>query len=140
MSDIVIKRTIPAPPEKVFQLWTDPEQVKKWWGPKGVTCTEVQIDLRPGGSYRIANQFADGTVVWIHGSYELVEPPNQLRYTWGLGLDSPAHELVTIRFERVTEGTEVRILHENIPNEQAAAGHGQGWEGCLDGLESYANG
>jgi uncharacterized protein YndB with AHSA1/START domain len=49
--ELVITRVFDAPRELVYKVWTDPEHVKNWWGPRGVTNPVCEIDLRPGGSY-----------------------------------------------------------------------------------------
>ena len=82
---LVVRRTIQATPEELFAAWTEPEQLKKWWGPRPVVCAEAEVDLWVGGSYRIANRLADGTLLWISGEFELIDPPFKLVYTWRIG-------------------------------------------------------
>jgi uncharacterized protein YndB with AHSA1/START domain len=82
MIALEVRRTIHAPAQQVFEAWTQPVHLKTWWGPRPVTCTYAEIDLRVGGSYRIANQFPDGSVVWILGKFEVVDAPHKLVYTW----------------------------------------------------------
>jgi uncharacterized protein YndB with AHSA1/START domain len=137
-SELVVRCLIPAAQETVFRVWTQPEHVQKWWGPRGVTCPMAEIDLRVGGTYRIANLLPDGKTVWIHGVFEEIDPPHRLTYTWGFGLEDEPAERVTVTFEPRPEGTEVMVVHENIPDEAARVGHEKGWYGCLDGLEEYA--
>jgi uncharacterized protein YndB with AHSA1/START domain len=123
-----------APAEQVFEAWTQPMHLKKWWGPRPVTCVDAEIDLRVGGSYRIANQFPDGKLLWIFGQFEVVDPPHKLVYTWRIDPQSQVFERVTVRFEACGEATEVIVTHERIPNAATRDRHQQGWEGCLDGL------
>ena len=52
--EIIIERIFNAPVEKVWEAWTNPELVKKWWGPEGFTSPSVEIDLRVGGKYIFA--------------------------------------------------------------------------------------
>ncbi len=133
------RRTIRAAPEQLFEAWTQPAHLRNWWGPAGVECTEAHVDLRVGGTYRIANRFPDGRVVWIAGTFEAIEPPHRLVYSWSLESQASAAERVTVRFEpRGEEHTEVVVLHERIASDDARRGHEQGWTGCLDGLEAYA--
>jgi uncharacterized protein YndB with AHSA1/START domain len=134
---LVARRTIRATPERLFDAWTEPSQLKTWWGPAGVECIDAQIDLRQGGTYRIANRFPDGQVVWIAGQFELIEPPHQLVYSWQLESQDSAPERVTVRFEPHGEFTEVVVVHERISDDAARRGHEQGWEGCLSGLADY---
>jgi len=132
--DITMRRQIPAPPDLVFRMWTEADLLKKWWGPPDVTCTEAEIDLKVGGSYRIANLFSSGEITWIHGEYELIDPPNRLVYTWGIGLENVPTERVTVTFQLSGLGTEVVVFHEHAPDVPTREGHIQGWDGCLDGL------
>ena len=49
--ELVLKRTFRAEPERIWKAWTDPEILKKWWGPRGFTTPVSEIDFRVGGSY-----------------------------------------------------------------------------------------
>jgi uncharacterized protein YndB with AHSA1/START domain len=134
---LVVRRTIRAKPAVVFAAWTEAARIRQWWGPGPVTCPEAEVDLRVGGRYRIANKMPNGTIQWIVGRFEAVEPPRRLVYSWGMGEDSPSPERVTVRFEPRGEDTEVIIHHENLVDPAAREMHLQGWEGCLDGLAAY---
>jgi uncharacterized protein YndB with AHSA1/START domain len=146
MSDIalVVRRTIRATPERLFAAWTEPAQLRRWWGPAQVECPVAEIDLRGGGRYRLANQFPDGSIWWVAGTFETVAPPTLLVYSWELspgeiapgGAAPPqqAVERVTVRFEPRGDVTEVLVTHERIADETARVSHEKGWIGCLDGL------
>lgn len=109
----------------------------KWWGPPDTDCTEAQIDLRVGGQFRLANKLPDGQVVWIAGTYEEIDPPRRLRYTWLIESAPDGHASnVTISFEASNGGTDVVVSHENIENATLRDSHEGGWIGCLDGLAS----
>lgn len=56
-----ITRIIDAPREDVFRAWTEPDEIRRWWGPGEFTCPEAEVDLRPGGEYRLAMQPTEGT-------------------------------------------------------------------------------
>jgi uncharacterized protein YndB with AHSA1/START domain len=135
---LVVRRRIEATPEKLFAAWTHPALLVRWWGPQGVTCLTAEIDLRVGGSYRIANQFPDRTVIWITGIFEVIDPPHRLTYTWRLESQNGPAERVTVCFEAHGGATEVVVTHERIPDEVARTSHERGWIGCLDGLAKYA--
>ncbi|HET7175358.1 MAG TPA: SRPBCC domain-containing protein, partial [Gammaproteobacteria bacterium] len=111
---LVVRQTVQGTPEQLFAAWTEPERLRRWWGPEGVECIGAELDLRVGGAYRIGNRLPDGTVLWIAGVFESIEPPYRLRYTWGLGAAAESVERVTVRFERRGEGTEVIVTHERI--------------------------
>jgi uncharacterized protein YndB with AHSA1/START domain len=140
MASLVARRTIRATAQRLFDAWTQPSHLKYWWGPPGVDCIDAQVDLRPGGVYRIANRFPDGSVVWITGQFQVIEPPSRLVYTWRLETQDSAPERVTVRFEERGELTEVIVLHERISDDAARRGHQRGWDGCLIGLEQYVRG
>jgi uncharacterized protein YndB with AHSA1/START domain len=132
---LVVRRVIAASPAFLFDAWTRPELLIQWWGPKGVTCPEAQVDLRAGGTLRIANRFPDGRVRWIHGTFERVEAPHLLVYSWQLD-DAPVRvERVTVRFEPRGTGCEVIVVHERIADARTRDQHQAGWAACLDGLE-----
>lgn len=135
---IIVRRKIRAPVQRVFDAWTQPEHLRRWWGPGAVSCPEAEIDLRVGGQYRIANLLPDGSVLWIRGEFQLVSPPDKLVYTWSSDPQRPPTEKVTVRFEALEDGTEVIVVHEHMPNAQIRDLHEHGWIGCLDGLERYA--
>ena len=141
--DLVVRRTINASAARLFEAWTKPEHFKVWWGPPGVSCSDVAIDLRVGGTYRIANQQPDGAVVWISGEFERIEPPRRLVFTWHREGGDEEPERVTVRFEPTTLGehnadkTDVIVVHERIANEATRKNHEQGWLGCLDGLNKF---
>ena len=134
---LVVRKTIRADAERVFEAWTKPASLELWWGPGAIRCSGAEIDLRVGGRYRIANEYPDGRVVWIGGEFQVVEPPRRLVYTWRLDTHSPVTELVTIRFEARGAATEVIIMHQRIADEPLRDGHEEGWTACLDGLAAY---
>jgi len=132
-----IKRLIPASPGRVFHAWTDPDELKSWWGPKGVRCISAEVELRIGGQYRIGNELPDGTVLWIVGNFEEIERPHLLVYTWTVETESPNTERVSVRFEKHEQGTEVILKHELIATTTLRDKHQQGWFGCMDALAEF---
>ena len=132
-----VRRFVPASPERVFEAWTNPDDLQKWWGPVGVRCRSAEVDLRVGGQYRIANEFADGTILWIAGEFEVIQRPHLLIYTWIVETESPKTERVTVKFEQHAQGTDLILKHELIPTMKLRDQHQQGWLGCLDGLVEY---
>lgn len=134
---LVVRQLIQASPEALFAAWTEPHQLIKWWGPEGVACTDAQIDLRVGGAYRIANLLPDGSLIWITGIFELVDPPHRLRFSWRIESQQAEPEQVTVSFERRDAATEVIVTHEKIATQPTRESHAHGWVGCLAGLVRY---
>ncbi|HTQ02530.1 MAG TPA: SRPBCC domain-containing protein [Polyangiaceae bacterium] len=135
---LIARRTIRAKLERVFAAWTEPEQLRAWWGPRPVTCSDAVVDLRVGGCYRIANALPDGRTLTIYGEFRTVEPPRKLVYTWQMDDGRSECSLVTVTFTPRADGTEVVVVHENVPTEAMRESHERGWRGCLDALESHS--
>jgi uncharacterized protein YndB with AHSA1/START domain len=134
---LVVRKTIRAGVERLFDAWTEANQLRKWWGPVDVRCIGAEVDLRVGGQYRIGNQLPDGTILWIAGEFEAVEKPHKLVYRWLVEGDSKRPERVTVRFEPRDGATEVIVIHQLIQDESTRGRHEQGWLGCLTGLLRY---
>jgi uncharacterized protein YndB with AHSA1/START domain len=134
---LLVRRTIRATPARLFEAWTTPAQFVQWWGPEGVTCPRVEMDLRVGGAYRIGNRLPDGNELWIAGTFERIAPPNELVFSWKMEHSDFASERVTVRFEARGTETEVIVFHERLRDEATRADHEHGWTGCLDGLVAY---
>ena len=136
MIPLVVRKTIRATPERLFDAWTQPAQLRQWWGPTDVECVDARVDLRVGGHYKIANRFPDGRVIWITGQFEVVEPPDILVYTWRVDTQT-GWDRVTVRFERCPGGTDVVVVHERIADARTRDAHERGWLDCLDGLAEF---
>ena len=74
---IVLTRTVNAPRNQVFEAWTRPEHVSRWWDPAGKPLAECAIDLRPGGAFRFANDRSAGQERFT-GVYREIAPPERL--------------------------------------------------------------
>jgi len=137
-----VSREIAAPPGRVFEAWTSAAQIMKWWGGGGVTCPEAHVDLRQGGAYRIANALPDGTLTWISGVFEVIEPPHRLIYTWSVEPADPAAEpsVVEVEFAEIDLGTRIMVNQTRIHSVDAREMFMAGWNGCLDGLRDLLGG
>ena len=131
-----LRRIFKAERKKVFRAWTDPEELKKWWGPEGYATPSAEVDLRVGGKYRLGmRKLPDGEIFYLSGIYREVRPPERLVYTWSWEAQ-PEHgeTLVTVEFREVGDSTEVVLTHERFPTEKTRDDHNRGWSGCLDRL------
>lgn len=81
--EIVITRTFNGPPHIVFDAWTKPELVSRWWAPKsrGVSVASCTVDARAGGGYRYVLRLANGNQLAFSGVYTEVTRPSRLVYT-----------------------------------------------------------
>ena len=136
MEELVVRRTILATPERLFDAWTDPRQLREWWGPEGIECTEAHVDLRKGGAFRIGNRRPDGSVLFISGEFEAIERPTLLGFTWRVG-DEQHLERVVVSFDKQGDKTEVVVRHTRVISAERRDQHRAGWVGCLDSLADY---
>jgi uncharacterized protein YndB with AHSA1/START domain len=132
-----IERLIPAPPERVFALWTEPQLVVKWFGPEGYTVPDYRADLRPGGGWRSIMLAPDGKRRIVSGVYRAIERPRRLVFTWAWEDERAArgHETeVTVTFDAAPGGTRLRLSQETFETRQDRDGHNRGWSQTLDKL------
>ena len=80
IKELVIERVFDAPRERVFDVFTQPEHVEKWWGPKGVSNTVAEFEARPGGKIFIAERALDGATIYIAGVVREIERPSRVLY------------------------------------------------------------
>jgi uncharacterized protein YndB with AHSA1/START domain len=132
-----MRRTIPAPRDRVFRAWTDPEELKRWWGPGLFTTPAAEVDLRPGGDYRLVMETPDGEGLVLAGTFREVVPPERLVYTWRweIGVPDVQESLVTVEFSEVDGATEIALTHEHAPG-SVLDPYQRGWESGLDKLAS----
>ena len=132
-----LSRVVKAKPGAVFDAFTQSEQMKKWWGPEGMSCPKADIDLRPGGRYETLMQAPDGTTHDVRGTFTTIEPGKKVAYTWAWYTDDkPGHETtVTVEFAETDGGTEVRLHHEGFADQGDCDRHNQGWSSSLNCLE-----
>ncbi len=136
---LTLSRHYPVAPEKVWRAWTDPEAVKRWWGPgPGEPVSLAELDVRVGGRFRIVFGGPDGKAHECAGVYREVMPNRKLVFTWTWPNSTPEREsLVTITFRPAGKGTELVFLHEQLFDEKVRDDHKRGWSGSLDKLERY---
>jgi uncharacterized protein YndB with AHSA1/START domain len=149
---VVAEIFIAAPPERVFEAISDPEQLSRWWGQNGLyRITERSADLRPGGKWSCAGVGADGTEFSVEGEYLEIDPPRRLVHTWVASYQGPLKTVVFWDLEPQTvhglhpsgpkkagTGTLVKLRHEGFVGvPQSAINHGEGWKRVLAWLEAY---
>ena len=153
----VISRTFNAPRETVFDAFTNPEGMKKWWGPKGFVMLASKMDLRVGGTYHYGMRGPDGTAMWGKFVYREIVRPERIVFVNSfsnengdvtrhpMALDWPLEMLTTFTFEDVggkTKLTTTSVALNASDAERAtfSANHDsmtQGWTGTLDQLEAH---
>jgi uncharacterized protein YndB with AHSA1/START domain len=138
-----MNRVFKASPERMFRAWTEPDAIKRWFGPEGYHTISAEVDLRVGGKYRFGTQDTNGTVYYITGTYREIQPPSKLVFTWvwAYELSSPDEEimLVTVEFAPQGDTTRVLLTHEHVADQQSLEGHKVGWNDCFNRMEQLVS-
>ena len=134
-----LERTLGVPPETVFAACVDPAGLAEWWGPAGFTAPSVELDVRPGGRYRIAMQPPDGELFHLRGEFLEVDRPGRLVYTFEWEEPDPDDQqtVVTLTFERAGDGTALIFEQGPFATEARRELHEGGWTDTLDRLEHH---
>jgi uncharacterized protein YndB with AHSA1/START domain len=141
---IVIERELDAPRELVWRVWTDPDEVAKWWGPEHFTTPRetIEFDLRPGGVCRMTMVGPDGEEYPSDGHFRIVEPPERLSF----GEQITNHPMIessdtTIEFlDLGGDRTKLVITARLVCAEEMVGMAQAGWSSQLDKLEALLAG
>jgi uncharacterized protein YndB with AHSA1/START domain len=147
---VVIERTFEAPPDLVWQMWTDPEHFKQWYGPQGFSVPVADMDLRVGGQRLVCMASPDGKMkMWTTGEYLEIVPHRRLVYTespadengdavspaaMGMPDGYPAMTQVTVQLQDLGGRTKMVMTHAGVPAESGAGG---GWQQAFDKLVDH---
>lgn len=156
---IVIERVFDAPVELVWEAWTDPEMIKKWWGPEGFSAPSIKVDLQVGGKYVFAMHGPKGSEwdkdMYSAGVYIEIVPYEKLVVTdffsdeqgdkmkpadFGQDSNFPDESTVTVLFEDLGNGrTRLSIVYPRPETEEGfqamlKSGMKEGWSSSLDKL------
>jgi uncharacterized protein YndB with AHSA1/START domain len=155
--EFTISRTFNAPRELMFKVWTEPEHLVHWWGPKGFRVSVNKLDLRPGGIFHYGMKTPDGHQMWGRFVYKEIIPPEKLVFivsfsdeeagitTHPMSQSWPKEVLSTVLFTEeagkttlTMTGIPVNASHEEIKTfTDGFASMQQGWAGTMGQLEDY---
>jgi uncharacterized protein YndB with AHSA1/START domain len=141
--ELVLERVIDAPRARVFEPWTEPEQMAQWFAPKPFKLIIDEMDFRPGGKFCMAMRGPDGQDFPFTGTYREIVRPAKLVWT-GEFSSGPADQISTVvTFEEQGQETKVHVrqtFHVMTPEiEHATQGAKQGWTMTLDQLEAFCS-
>ncbi len=144
-----ITRVFDAPRESVWKAWTDPELMKKWWGPKEFTSPFARIDLRIGEKYLFCMRSPEGKDYWSTGKFLEIVKPERLAFTdsfsdehgnivsasyYGMTDDFPLELKVIVTFSEYEGGTRMSLQHFGMPSGKIHDEASEGWNGSFDKL------
>lgn len=127
MSHLTVYRNLLDDPRRVWQALTVPEQLAAWFWPARFE-TEVSVDLSSG--YRIASPTVG---IAVSGEFTFVDQPHSLVETWTWD----GEDYATVVTFSLSGSTGLTVTHEGFRTDEDVANHIQGWNDCLDRLESY---
>lgn len=130
--DVTITRTFDAPPEHVWEAWTDPDQVAQWWGPEGFTVPRCEMDVRSGGAFHIDMEAPDGTIYPNGGVFDEVVDPERFVLTGVAARDDDGNPRLEVRhtvtFAGHDDATEFSLEAEILTGTPEALEHLEGME------------
>jgi uncharacterized protein YndB with AHSA1/START domain len=139
-TSLELVRFINAPTDRVYDAWTDPAQLRQWFGPEGVRTRNITADVRVGGNYRWDLTSPEGEQLSAFGEYKELVPGKTIVFTWQWDDDEDWENwtsVVTIELFERGGGTELRFRHEQLPSEESRDRHNEGWNSLLDRLEQF---
>jgi len=139
-SELVITRIFNAPRRLVFKMWTEPEHLARWWGPRGFTTISSRMEVRPGSAWSRSLRAIDGSVIRKHGVYREIVAPERLVFTYvtddAAGNAGP-ETLVTVTFADLEAKTKLTLHQAALRSVAARDDHRDGWTGALERLGAY---
>jgi uncharacterized protein YndB with AHSA1/START domain len=119
MESVIKEIVVRAPLQSVWSALTEVEAIRGWMGAE----SEVEVDLRPGGRYRL---FGGETT----GEFRVIDPPHRLAYSWRQGEWPAAWKDSLVEWELRADGssTRIRLQHSHFPNDEERASHDEGWD------------
>ena len=135
---LTIERTFNAPIELVWEAWTNPEHICRWWGPKGMETRVETHELKVGGQWKFVMQMPDGSDFIAEGQYQEINAPNRLVSSADF---RPMTEGVILEVNLETQGSGTKfifnVIHpsEEYCKQQEAMGFYNGWGSTFDRLD-----
>jgi uncharacterized protein YndB with AHSA1/START domain len=130
-----IERTFDAPAEVVFDAWTRPEVMRRWFHCEPDWETpQAEVDLRVGGKVRILMRRPDGSEAGATGEYTLIDRPRRLQMTWTFDDEPSNRQRMELSFSESEGSTTVVMVNSGISTDERRNAQHDGWQGCLDEL------
>jgi len=132
--ELVVRRVLRVPRERVFAAWLDPALMARWMCPGDTHSATVELDPRVGGTFRIVMHHARGDEKhW--GEYLAIEPPSRLSFTWISAHTDRRPSVVTVELSGRGADTELVLTHRRLPPDKVEA-HRGGWSDIVAKLDA----
>ena len=135
LPSVTIVRRIRASPARIWAAITQPDQMVQWWGIDAGPTLSAEADARPGGRFAVTFRMLDGAEISIGGGYREVVPEQKLVFSWEW--PGGRESRVTFVLKPIDEGTELTLVHEQLPDDDARTSHERGWNALLDKLAQF---
>jgi uncharacterized protein YndB with AHSA1/START domain len=130
-----IERTFDAPAAAVFDAWTSPEVMRRWFHCEPDWETpQAEVDLRVGGKVRVVMRRSDGSEIGASGEYTLIDRPRRLEMTWTFDDDPSNRQRIELSFSESGGSTTVVMVNSGISSSERRDAQRRGWDGRLDEL------
>ena len=131
--ELIVLRTLAAPPDRVFAAFVDPTVLVRWLGPKGSALSGCTVDAQVGGRFRFELSFDGGGAVVLTGVYREIDPGRRLAFSWGVEGESDDSEVV-VELSSLPLGTQLRLEHRGLAMHELEQNEA-GWNEFFDRLE-----
>jgi uncharacterized protein YndB with AHSA1/START domain len=131
---LTLVKRLRAPPARVWDAWTQPALLMRWFGPHHTRVEAAEVDLREGGGFRVVLREDNGARHEAVGAYTTIEPERRLVFRWNWASAPERVSRVTVGFRAIAEGTEVTLTHDRFADAETAKRHTRGWTESLERL------
>ena len=136
-----VRRVLPAPPERVFAEWVDPDAITSWMCPRPARCLRAEIQPWVGGRLRFEIE-EDGVEFYVAGRYTVVDRPHRLSFTWRCSTwpDPPVDSLVVVSLDPYPDKQTLMTIEHVLLPDGLAGQHESGWIAIAGQLRAALSG
>jgi uncharacterized protein YndB with AHSA1/START domain len=138
---LTLTRIFDAPRSLVFDAWTEPQHLIRWWGPRGFTTPTCEMDVRAGGKYRFRMRSPEGREVWWHGICREIVKPERIVWTCSIdeadGNSISGETVLTVTLEDQAGKTKLTLHQATFESDALREGHNNGWNDAMERLDQY---
>jgi uncharacterized protein YndB with AHSA1/START domain len=138
-SDMVLRMagTFDAPPQTVFEAWTERTQWEQWLGSADMRCDVPLLEPHVGGHFKVTMHPSHGAETRLDGEYKTVVAPTTLGFSWWVEGSDVRTTLITVKFAPAGDGTELTLRHEGLKSAASRDAHGKSWEESFNKLKIF---